>query len=386
LRTGSVASLQQQKQTLAKFKIADLDLDRIDVEIPAQVLATLTTDQYLALLDAEHGPFEELDSREEVPLIGLRTAIETLLARGAAGRDFKDIYCEECNFSAAKSLDQAIFDGSYLSEANFTHVSLRGASFRDADIGGTNFFGADLTNADLHAERLWGAFRGFAPEFPVLECAKLRGTNLSGQPLVRFKKEFSTTPTIELAYDISSPRMVSVQLDASTKLDDFTILSVIEISDDYLKQHTAAPEVQYLTRNRQSLWENPLVEGGSQTPDFRRFRANRAEDAAKHTRTIAVLGSRFDSDALKHLAKDAFMLRGFIDQPTLKALPLYSRFVDTVATLNVPEGDAGKPARAWSDKAAKTWATMKPPSCSEQPQADILRLDLGTHASTEMPE
>jgi hypothetical protein len=375
--SGRIA--QQQKQALARFKIPNLDLDKLGDEIPAQVLASLTTEQYLALLDAELGPFERLDPSEDVPLKGLSEAISTLVARGAINVDFTAIYCEHCNFSKAKSLDRAKFDGAYLSRADFAHVSLREASFHNADIGGTNFFGADLTNADLRAEWIYRSQyfvkKGFTFLLPLLECANLRGADLSGQPLVLFEKKFDTTSDNEVAYLIFLPRMISVQLDTSTKLDNFTILTAISISDEYLKQHTAAPEVQPLTKQRSEPWENPLAEGKVQTGPHRlwRFHGTFAEDAPKYTSTYtmidrqigAVIEQPLGTFGLQALGKDAFMLRGFIDQSGLKALPFYARFVERVRALSVPEDRAAKAAEAWRHKAANTWARMKPTSCTE---------------------
>ena len=94
----------------------------------------------------------------------------------------------------------------------------------------------------------------------------------------------------------------------------------------------------------------------------------------------------FGADLLGQLGEDAYMLRGFVDQPTLKALPLYSKFADAVAALNVPKGDAAKAARAWSEKATKTWITMKPLPCTEHANAGKLLLDLGSRSSTYTPE
>jgi Pentapeptide repeats (8 copies) len=379
----------QKKQTLAKFKMAGLDLNGMGDEIPAKVLAMLSVEQYLALLDAEHGPFENLDPSEDVPLIDLSTAIQTLIARGAISEDFKSIFCEKCNFSTAKSLDAAIFDGAYLAKANFAHASLRGASFRYADIAGTNFFGADLTKADLRAElyRPGIASKGFAYQLPLLECAKLGGADLSGQPLVFFVKTFDTTSSSELTYSITVPRMISVLLDTSTKLDKFTIRIATEISDDYIKKHATAPVIQPLTTDRNGAgWESPLTGDSWASADYLRRHGTFAEDASKYTHTIAMVDWDFGADDLENLGKDAFMLRGYIDQPALKTLPLYSRFVDTVKALSVPNNSAAKAARAWSDKAAKTWNEMKPLSCSDSPQTRTLLFDLGSHASTYAPE
>jgi len=375
---------QQKKETLAKFKVAGLDVGAMGDEIPVRVLASLKTEQYLALLDAEHGPFERLTPTEEVPLIGLRTAIGTLLARGATSRDFKAIYCEGCDFQKAKALDEAVFDGAYLTGADFSHVSLRGASLRNADIGGASFFGADLSKADLRLDQLK---RGFASkvlrsQLPLLECAKLGGADLSGQPLVLFEKDFDTTSSSGLTYSILLPQMISVAVDGSTRLDSFRILIAIGVTDDYLKQHPAAPEIKVLTTERESGWDNPLVAGSWFSPGFRRIQGHFAQDAAKYATTTAMLDWEVEADELGRLGKDAFMLRGFVDQPALKALPLYARFVEAVNALSVPRGPVAKAAQGRSDKAAKTWAATKPPSCSEPPRGREFLFDLGSYAST----
>jgi uncharacterized protein YjbI with pentapeptide repeats len=378
---------QEKKKTLEKFNITGLDLERMGDTIPAQVLAALTTEQYLALLDSERGRFAGLNPPERLQLSGLRTAIQTLVTRGATSDDFKDIYCEDCDFRGAKSLDRTIFERAYLMGADFAHVSLRGASFKNADLGGTNFFGADLTNANLRVDQLPRDFasKGFWSQMPLLECAELGGADLSGQPLVLFVKDFDTTTVGQLSYSITLPQMISAQLDTSTKLDNFRILTAISISDDYLNQHTTAPEVQALTTDRNRSWEDPLAKGWGSEPNFRRMQGTFAEDPVKYTHTIAMMAWAVGAEDLERLDKEAFMLRGFIDQPALKALPLYSRFVDTVGALSVPKNDAAKAAQAWSDKAAKILATMKPLPCSEHPQGHELLFDLGTHASTYAP-
>jgi hypothetical protein len=178
--------------------------------------------------------------------------------------------------------------------------------------------------------------------------------------------------------------MTSVQLDTSTKLNTFAVLIAIVISDNYLEKHTAAPVVQPLTTHQNVLgWEIPLAEAAWATPDFQRIHF--ANDASKDTRTIAKLDLPIDARNLKSLGKDAFMLRGFIDQPELKALPLYSRFIDTVRALSVPETSEAKVAQAWSDKAIKSWETIEPLSCSGHPDPYLLLFDLGDHSSIYPP-
>jgi hypothetical protein len=180
--------------------------------------------------------------------------------------------------------------------------------------------------------------------------------------------------------------MLSVQLDASTKLDNFKIITEIGITDDYLKQHATEPESRQLTTHRNGFLESPFVERVWASPSFWRLHANFAEDAAKYTYTYATMDWTIGADDLEKLGKQSFMLRGYIDQPALNSLSLYSRFVAKVGALRVPENDMGKAAKAGSDKAGKTWTTMKPLPCSENPPPRKLLLDLGTHAGGDGPE
>jgi hypothetical protein len=164
------------------------------------------------------------------------------------------------------------------------------------------------------------------------------------------------------------------------------VLTATGITDDYLKKHPTAPEVQHLTSSRNNSWESLLLDGVWMTPDFPRIHGDFAEDEAKHTTTVAMNKWNIKADDLKRLGKDAFMLQGFVDQPTLKKLPLYSQFVDSVGSLHVPDGNAEKAAQAWSKKAEKTWTTLKLLPCGEHPTAHALLFDLGLYSSTYAPE
>ena len=347
--------LKQKKQTLAKFNMPWLDLNGIGDEIPAHTLAALSTERYLSLLDAEHGPFEMLDPAQEVPLTGLMEAIQTLIARGATSTDFKGIYCDACKFNAGKSLDGADFKGASLRYADFAHMSLRRTSFVGASLDGANFFDADLTGADLSVFSDYEVFTGRVFSFPKFECAKLGGADLSGQPLVSFLKRFNTYSLSP--YQIALPSMTSVQLDGSTKLDNFSIIIELGITDDYLKVHKVAPEAKFLMETRSSpTIHNPLTNGSEMSADF--ARSPGSTDKYKWTFAAAawVLGNK---DDLKSLANEAFMLRGHIDQPALRVLPLYSQFIDAVSSLSIPNSTLGKLAQERSDKSAERWAEIK---------------------------
>jgi hypothetical protein len=336
--------LQQQKKTLAKYKIPDVDLDTMEDKLPAKALQSLSNDQYLSLLDAEHGPFEMLDREKELPLDGLAQAIDWLVWGGASSKSFSRIFCKDCDFRTA-SLDGASFDFAYLVGARFDKMSLRKASFREAEIGDANFFAADLTGADLSMDLLLDRNREFTERhwtFPNLECAKLSGANLSGRPLVLFstRLEMGRAPQFE----IQLPRMTSVQVDGSTKLDNFSIVTATTTSDAYFKAHRKTrPEWVFNYQLGSSYTENPLV-------------VDQVELHAvpRHIRdggyTTATINWGFKTDNLKGLKPDAFRLRSFIDQPALRGLPLYSQFIDAV--------DARRPRR-------KIGASAKPQSRSE---------------------
>jgi uncharacterized protein YjbI with pentapeptide repeats len=356
---------QRKKQVLAKLKIAGLDLDAIDNEIPVQTLAVLSTEQYLSLLDEEHGPFDMLDQAEFGPLVALSKAIETLVAHGAANVDFRGIYCEDCKFSAGKSFDKAIFDESYLAGADFSRKSLRQASFRNADVAAANFFDADLSGATLRVEefRLNLAGKGLGFVLPQLECAKLDGVDLSGQPLVLLIQSFKSSGASP-KYQIILPRMISVHLDQSTKLDSFSIVTATEISDGYLETHKSAPEVEPLMNREFALWDSPVETGRVSAASIRRIHGTFAMDPKKYSATIALAQWQFGANDLKRLANDAFMLRWYIDQPALRSLPLYSQFVRSVDALTIPDRIEATVVKQLSDDAVGTWAKLKPSSCS----------------------
>jgi uncharacterized protein YjbI with pentapeptide repeats len=378
---------RKQWEALAKFNIADVDPKATSERIPARVIAALGNEQYLALLDVVHPAFKMLDPQESAPLSNLAIAIQLLFRRGATSKDFSYIYCNNCNFDSA-SLDEAKFEGAYLSGASFLHAKLRRASFMHANLANANFFGADLTQANLSAHPF--VFRESTEnsdwaQLPLLECAKLGGADLSGRTLIFFGKEFDTNWDSGVGYEIYMPRMISTQIDADTKLDSFQILNAISITDDYLDKHAMAPEVFNMTHSRNTMWESPLADRLGSSPTYRRIHADYSMDAPKYTMTVVMLGWEVQADMMKFLGKDAYVIRGFINQPNLKKMPLYSEFVDRVTSLPVPQGDAAKAAQAWSDKAEKDWATMESLPCDGDPRGHNLVYGAYLHRSTEMP-
>lgn len=155
--------------------------------IPEKHLSALTIDHLRSLLSVKKSPLGQISADNLKELSGLASIITTLVRKGAKSSDFRNIFCENCDFTSAKNLPKADFSGSFLKSANFSAVNLSESSFRDADIGGALFFGADLTKSDLSQTS-----RADTPAetsqlvrnnafFPVLVCSKLQGANLSGQ-------------------------------------------------------------------------------------------------------------------------------------------------------------------------------------------------------------
>jgi len=172
IRTGRKERIAAiQKKIVAGSKQFEGLQANIPTPIPKRLVARLSQNEYLDFLDAQLGTFEKLDVKDDVPLHGLARLITMLLKLGAAGKDFSEIYCENCNFDAA-NLSGATFNDSYLRKANFSHTVLNGASFRNADLGGTIFFAADLSQADMRKTRFSSPdFSDTRESFPLLECA-----------------------------------------------------------------------------------------------------------------------------------------------------------------------------------------------------------------------
>jgi hypothetical protein len=194
----------------------------------ASSIDKLTLDQYLALIETNRGPFQRL-GQLMTPLKGLAQAILSLIKLGAAPRDFRNIYCEDCDFHAIKNLDNANFGDAYLSRANFSHMSLRNSIFSNAQLDWTNFFSSDLSDAHLDWSLYWThpAFEGL----PILGCTFLSGTDISGLPLAIVRHVwYDNTPT-GIFDDVDKISFVRAKIDNKTILNSISIVSELEIYD-----------------------------------------------------------------------------------------------------------------------------------------------------------
>jgi uncharacterized protein YjbI with pentapeptide repeats len=324
-----------QRARMSRSESINLPANEIPDPIPVSMIAKLSQTEYLEFLNAERGPFDELEEKEDVPLQGLTRLVSMLIALGATAKDFSGIYCEGCNFTTAGNLSEAKFDRAYLSRADFSHVNLRNASFRDSDLGGAWFFSSDLSNADLRGntgrERV---FNGTAASFPFLECANLKGADLTGTPLVAIHRDFSPTWAGESALHIVAPLMMHVQINDSTKLDHFTTITYTGVSDSYLRKHPDAPVVAPLHNREDGTIEDPVLNDVWTSAMYRRFQGDFAINESDYTSTMYIQSSEIGPKGLARLRGEiAPELMGYLDQPTLLKIPLLRDFDQTLRSL-----------------------------------------------------
>jgi uncharacterized protein YjbI with pentapeptide repeats len=357
---------RDKKGKIKAFAIPDVDVASLGESVPAAIIAKLTLEQYLALLDVERGPFDDLPADQVMPLQGLVGAINRLIALGATGLDFKGIYCARCDFTPAKNMNSAIFDGAFLANADFAHVKLERASFYGADVSRASFFAADLTDADFRAYDFWSS-----TSFPTLECAKLIGADLSGLPLAEIEEYFSTVWEGEHAREIVVPGLMSAVIDGTTKMTSFTVLVTESVSDAYVNKHPNSKLATRLTANRDFLMiDDPLRMGRSMTSKIRRNHADYITDAALYTDTSFRIASNVDLETItgKHLGDGALLLQYYLKQPSLQSIPLIAKFNAAVDARVVPVTTSDNPLKNY-----------KAPDCSSVKKAPMsgFRIDSG---------
>lgn len=133
------------------------------------------------------------------------------------------------------------FKNASLAKANFSRALLLGAHFDDADLYDANFTNADLRGAFLTRSEAISAYteelqarrgaRVLARLAPQLECADLRGADLSGQIL--FTLTFSKAPHMGGSFNmvLATPGLAKAKVDAQTKLDRLGYVTRYSITD-----------------------------------------------------------------------------------------------------------------------------------------------------------
>lgn len=98
--------------------------------------------------------------------------VDEILQRYRAGdRDFRQSELPDGASFRGQDLSGAIFDGSWIFAADFSHATLRGVSFRTSNVKCCDFSGADLTGVD---------FRGAGIDAGIFTMARLVDIRLEG--------------------------------------------------------------------------------------------------------------------------------------------------------------------------------------------------------------
>lgn len=323
--------IQHDKQELLALflgkKAQDIpaDLDRVSLQ-------TLTFEQKMQLdnLDAR-SIFATLAARDDdqVRLDDLASVITALVGAGArnGSGDWTGIYCQGCDFSAARHIDGARFDHSFLSGANFTHAKLRRSTFADSDLAMANFFGADLRGAVLG----WGVHpagdavrnaQGMrsAKAIPILECATLYGAVLTGLPLAAFDQYFYDVKA-DVVRELNVPSMRFVRFDKNTQLAEFVARWDTHYDERY---YSALPE------QSQRLLKEAFASADFSTAEFRIGSRGIGPSDARVGEDLGIYGTyrALDSSWRVGTGSDVGIdnpyARYFVvalDQPFLRAMP-----------------------------------------------------------------
>ncbi len=198
--------------------------------------------QKTASYSMRHSRFAWLTQDELGPLDSMSRVIVALVHAGAYTVDFSSASCVGCDFSHSH-LSKVNFSGAYLPGAQFTFPDLRGASFRSAYLGGANFYGSNLERVDLSGNPAIEISDTSFPtiEMPSLECADLRGANLSNRTLAWLSaRSLAVSPAVEF-FLLQTPAFHRVTVDGTTRLSPFGIvISLHDIAPNYDKQRLIA--------------------------------------------------------------------------------------------------------------------------------------------------
>ena len=321
IHARKVAVLVQSK----KLKLTPKD---IPAHIPRSLLKKLSQADYIRLKTSSPSRFEELPSIDSIPLRGLYKITSILLDLGATSKNFKNIYCEECDFRNAKNLDGANFEGAFLARANFSRVSLKGASFKEADLSSTVFFSADLSGADLTSDNVGVKdYKGLGLSFPLFECANLKGANLSGVPLMEYTRYYGTSGS---DFKISIPSLKKVKIDNNTKLDSFVIVVNTIFSKWYIKEHAKNNLIRSLLSSSELPPPDPIfVFGWTPAKHFRKYSYKRMELGSMY-----IQYSQIERGHGGLLPESDKLLKGHLSQTALSDTPLIREFDSSAVLLN----------------------------------------------------
>jgi hypothetical protein len=136
------------------------------------------------------------------------------------------------------------FREAMVPEARFNNADLRKADFHNAILSRASFHGADLRGAQLTVDE--DGTEGFGElQPPIFACADLRGSDLSGQPLL-----FITTDLYGGAEIlIRGVRLDQAKLDRNVRLKSFQIVSALTMEKGFASEHGNEIEITQLLQH-----------------------------------------------------------------------------------------------------------------------------------------
>ncbi len=168
-----------------------------------------------------------------------------------------------------------------------------------------------------------------------------------------YVRDFSTTWEGEQAVELIVPAMLSAQIDGSTKLENFSVIGITDVSDAYLSKYPARSQFASLRNARDDLVEDPIIEGRSTRAEYRRFKADFTVNESEYTTTTYVQRTMITNENVSRVREQTKAeLRGGLDQPPLTGVPLLSEFTAKIGQLEIPR---------WKKKKSKPCDDKEPP-------------------------
>jgi len=382
---GYPARLQvAQGRVLAEhIKVANKLIAAPIVESPfsSELVGQLNDSEYLDFSAPAFDRFERLEKSSGIPLEGLSRILPVLVKLGANNQDFSGIYCERCDFGGDTFHSGVHFDRSFLADASFSNSHLEKASFTNAQLDGTLFFHAYLAGSHMDYHGTWSSIdaRRSGTHYPLLECADLRGADLSGVTLLSFSRTFNQLPVP--TETVRVPALVLAQIDASTKMDSFRAFVETNVTDSYSSKQPGGSARKRLELNSfPSGIENPLLDPEVDKADVWRTEPTDEERSFNREPTTSFDQSTYlVANNLDSIAPSLHPgLQGFLNQPSLLRLPLIQKFENAISATTPKEKSGDSP---------RHWRSSPPYSCSDStpPPIAALRVLRKVHSKSVDP-
>jgi hypothetical protein len=126
-------------------------------------------------------------------------------------------------------------------------------------------------------------------------------------------------------------------IDAATKMDRFFIST--QVTDGYVKNHPNDEELQGIAYLGSGGRDDPiLTDSGTGVWEVYRSHGRFKQDEENFTATSLYQDTLIDEGTISRLGRQAFILRGHVEQSQLQVVPFYARFTAAISALSIPKG------------------------------------------------